>query len=59
MSRCYVSDQIADHCNEYEEYCPECDSTMHYDKDGDLECDDIECGHVMILNDVDFEEGDF
>jgi len=51
MTRCYVSEQIADHCNEPEEiYCPECDGTMTSDDDADLVCDDIECGHVTIMN---------
>jgi hypothetical protein len=55
MSDCHVSNQIAVHCNEPEEVrCPECDGSMSYDKDYDLECDDIECGYVIILTADDF-----
>ena len=51
MTRCYVSEQIAAHCDDPEPtYCPECESEMTCDDVGDLECDDIECGHVIIMN---------
>ncbi len=55
MTRCYVSEQIANHCNQPEEAeCPECGSSMTYDNDGDLACD--ECEHVIIIDDADFSE---
>ena len=50
MTRCCVSEQIAAHCNEPEEIeCPDCCGTMSFDGDGDLMCDDIECGHIKLL----------
>jgi hypothetical protein len=53
---CHISNQIAEHCNQPEEiFCPECDGKMTHDKDGDLQCDDVECGHVIILNSDDFD----
>ena len=53
MTRCYVSEQIAEYCNQPEEAeCP-CGSSMTYDNDGDLQCD--ECEHV-IIDDADFSE---
>lgn len=51
MTYCHVSSQIAEHCDEPEEiFCPECNGEMSLDNDGDLQCDDIECLHVIILN---------
>lgn len=47
MSRCHISEQIAEHCNEHESFCPECDGNMYYD-DLDqhiLVC--VECGHKI------------
>jgi len=53
---CYISNQIADYCNQPEElFCPECGGEMSHDKDGDLLCDDIECTGMIILNSDDFE----
>ena len=48
MSDCYVADQIAKHCDEEEIYCPECGDTMTYDIDGDLVCDNEECGNIIL-----------
>ena len=51
MTRCYVSEKIAEHCNQPEEAeCP-CGSSMTYNNDGDLKCDDIKCDHVIIIDD--------
>jgi len=49
-----IENQIAIHCDEDEKYCPECKGTMTYDKDGDLQCDDIECDHIIILTGSDY-----
>ncbi|MFK5949958.1 MAG: hypothetical protein QM500_14440 [Methylococcales bacterium] len=46
MSNCHVSNQIAEHCNEEESYCPECGGNM-YENDYDIdlfECS--ECEHT-------------
>ena len=44
---CPVENQIANHCNEEESFCPECEGNMYYDEDNmpDLVC--IECGFVI------------
>ena len=55
MARCYVSEQIAAYCSqEGEAECPECGSSMTYDDDGDLACD--ECDNVIIIDDYDGNE---
>jgi hypothetical protein len=44
MTRCYVSEQIAAHCNEQEEAeCPVCYGSMNNDGLDDMNCDDEEC----------------
>lgn len=52
---CGISKQIAIHCDEKETHCPKCGSTMlecltilH----NWLECDNKECGHTIVLNEV-------
>jgi len=53
MTRCYVSEQIARHCNEPEETeCPLCSGGMTIDNDGDLVCD--ECGHLIMQDETGF-----
>ena len=53
MTRCYVSESIAAHCNQPEEpECPLCYSVMSQD-DRDLVCEDEECGHVIYAPDED------
>ena len=43
MDRCYVSEQIAEHCNQPEPIeCPECNGGMTQNDDGDYICDDSE-----------------
>ena len=45
---CYVSSQIAAHCDEHETYCEICGSTMTQDIGNDfLECDN--CEHKQFL----------
>ncbi len=45
---CYVSSQIAAHCDEQETYCEICGSTMTQDIGDDfLECDN--CEHKQFL----------
>ena len=46
---CYISDQVARYCDEDEYLCSECGDTMSFDDDNDLVCDDVECGHIVIL----------
>jgi hypothetical protein len=36
--------------------CPICGSGMTHDSDGDLQCDDIECGHLVVIDSADFSE---
>ena len=46
MTRCYVSEQIAKHCNEPEEAeCPECYGVMTEDEYCNLVC--YSCGGVV------------
>jgi len=53
MTRCYVSEQIAAHCNEPETpECTTCNDSMSND-DGDLVCDNEECTHVIYAPDED------
>lgn len=53
MTRCYVSEQIAAHCNEPEPAeCPRCNSSMT-DNEGDLVCDNEHCNHVIYAPDED------
>ena len=56
MTRCYVSEQIAAHCNQPEPVeCPGCNSSMT-DDEGDLVCDDEfneYCDHVIYAPDED------
>jgi len=56
LTRCYVSEQIAEHCNEPEAIeCPRCNSSMT-DDEGDLVCDDEfneHCDHVIYAPDED------
>ncbi len=56
MTRCYVSEQIAAHCNQPEPAeCPRCNSSMT-DDEGDLVCDDEfneHCDHVIYAPDED------
>ena len=56
MTRCYVSEQIAEHCNQPEPVeCPNCNSSMT-DDEGDLVCDDEfneHCDHVIYAPDED------
>ena len=55
MPRCYVSEKIAEHCNQPEEMeCPSCGSSMTYDNDGDLACD--ECELILIVDNADYSE---
>ena len=53
MTRCYVSEQIAAHCNQDE--APECEScySSMTCEDGDLVCDNEECGNVIYAPDED------
>ena len=50
MTGCYVSNQIADYCNEPdEEYCPECESQVteqYFCGNTWLECDNQQCGYT-------------
>jgi ribosomal protein S27AE len=55
MTRCVISEQIAEYCNQPEEIeCPGCGSSMAYDNDGDLQCD--KCDHEIIMDDADYSE---
>lgn len=50
---CGISNQIAEHCNEDESICPECESWMeekHLMGCNDwLECSNEQCGHTIDL----------
>ena len=50
MNRCYISEQIAEHCNEEECFCPKCMGNMYYcDTRHDvLVC--VECHHEVDLS---------
>ena len=56
MSNCYISNQIAEYCDQDEGCCPECGCTLtekyvvgaHW-----LECDNEQCGHTIDLDDFD------
>ena len=53
MNRCYVSEQIAKHCNEPEaNECPKCGGSMTCD-DAGLACDDDTCTGVIYAPDED------
>ena len=52
MSDCPISNQIAQHCDETEDYCSECESTVtekYYAGVTWLECDNQQCGHTVDL----------
>ena len=54
MSRCYVSEQIAELCNQPEPAeCPKCGKGMNNDYTHDLVCDDSECDGVIYAPDED------
>ena len=51
MTRCYISEQIAAHCNEPDtESCERCDGTITISIEGGYDvliCDDEDCGHKV------------
>ena len=54
MTRCYVSEQIADYCNNDDEmFCPECKANMYIQEDDSTVVECESCGHV-----IDMEEGE-
>ena len=55
MDRCYISEQIADYCNQPEPLeCPVCGEGMTQDEYGcDYFCDDEECSGVIYAPDED------
>jgi len=53
MTYCYISNQIAKHCDEETKYCPECDSELSegfIDSLEYLECDNDECDYCVATN---------
>jgi hypothetical protein len=53
MTRCYVSEQIAKHCDEPDELeCPKCGGGVTQDDD-DYTCDAEECDGVIYAPDED------
>jgi len=54
MTRCYVSEQIAKHCdNEHETFCPICHGNMYIQEDDRVIVECESCGH-----EIDMEPGE-
>ena len=51
MITCYISHQIANHCNQEESFCPACGENMYFDEfdSGKLVCASEYCDEEISL----------